>query len=258
MIISTLSFTKSIFTVTGKDMGVFMDQWVRQGGHARFQMQFVYNRKRNTVEMQINQDAANEGARGVRKYVGPVTVAVQELDGWFSYNMAVETVRSKHDITCHSKSRRNKKKKIPLCTNEEVDMDLSAMDDSPVLWIRVDPDMQLVRSLDILQPDFQWQYQLRHERDITAQLEAVAALERFPTAGSKKALVDMIEEEKCFYKVRCAACHSLTKVIFALGYFYLLCQIGLLFILGFQCHVFVIRRSPCPFGHFQKAFWIIC
>ena len=242
MIISTLSFTKSIFTVTGKDMGVFMDQWVRQGGHARFQMQFVYNRKRNTVEMQINQDAANEGARGVRKYVGPVTVAVQELDGWFSYTMAVETVRSKHDITCHSKSRRNKKKKIPLCTNEEVDMDLSAMDDSPVLWIRVDPDMQLVRSLDILQPDFQWQYQLRHERDITAQLEAVAALERFPTAGSKKALVDMIEEEKCFYKVRCAACHSLTKVTLILidSYFYLLSLKYGFLSLGFQCHVVVI------------------
>ena len=128
MVISTLSFTKSIFTVTGKDVGVFMDQWARQGGHARFQMQFVYNRKRNTIEMQINQDAANQGTRGVRKYVGPVTVAVQELDGWFSYTMAVETVHSKHDITCHSKSRRNKKKKIPLCTNEEVDMDLSAME----------------------------------------------------------------------------------------------------------------------------------
>ena len=76
----------------------------------------------------IFQDSANQGARGVRKYVGPVTVAVQELDGWFSYTMAVETVHSKHDITCHSKSRRNKKKKIPLCTNEEVDMDLSAME----------------------------------------------------------------------------------------------------------------------------------
>ena len=38
-------------------------------------------------------------------------------------------------------------------------MDLSAMDDSPVLWIRVDPDMLLIRSLDIQQPDFQWQYQ---------------------------------------------------------------------------------------------------
>ena len=78
--------------------------------------------------MQIIQDAAQQGHRGVRKYVGPVTVAVQELDGWFSYPMAVEQLHSKHDITCHSKSRRNKKKKIPLCNNEEVDMDLSAME----------------------------------------------------------------------------------------------------------------------------------
>ena len=38
-------------------------------------------------------------------------------------------------------------------------MDLSQMDDSPVLWIRLDPDMTLIRSLDIVQPDFQWQYQ---------------------------------------------------------------------------------------------------
>lgn len=84
--------------------------------------------RRNTVEMQINQDDASRNSRGVRKYVGPVTVAVQELDGWFSYTFAVETIHSKHDITCHSKSRRNKKKKIPLCNNQEVDMDLSGME----------------------------------------------------------------------------------------------------------------------------------
>ena len=41
------------------------------------------------------------------------------------YLFKVEQVNSKHDITCHSKSRRNKKKKIPLVNNEEVDMDLS-------------------------------------------------------------------------------------------------------------------------------------
>ena len=81
-----------------------------------------------------------------------------------------------------------------------------------MLWIRVDPDMQLVRSLDIKQPDFQWQYQLRHERDVTAQVEAVQALEQFPTPGSKKTLIDMIEDEKCYFKVRCSACHALTKV----------------------------------------------
>ena len=64
MIISTLSFTKTIFLVTGKDMGVFMDQWVRTGGHARFHMEFVFNRKRNTVEMVITQQEAENNARG--------------------------------------------------------------------------------------------------------------------------------------------------------------------------------------------------
>ena len=62
--------------------------------------------------------------------------------------------------------------------------------------------MQLIRSLDIQQPDFQWQYQLRHERDVTAQREAVMALEHFPSQSTRKALTDMIEDEKCFYLVR--------------------------------------------------------
>jgi hypothetical protein len=32
---------------------------------------------RNTIEMQIKQDLAQLGTRGIRKFVGPVTVAVQ-------------------------------------------------------------------------------------------------------------------------------------------------------------------------------------
>jgi len=212
MIWNTSTFTKSIFTVTGKDMLVFMDQWVRMGGHAKFHMTFVFNRKRNTVELVINQDAANQSQRGVRKYVGPVKVALQELDGQFPHTFQVEHVHSKHDITCHSKSRRNKKKKIPLVNNEEVEMDLSAMDDSPVLWIRLDTDFTLIRSVEVEQPDYQWQYQLRHERDVTAQTEAVYALERFPTAATRAALTHTIENEQAYYKVRTRATHCLTKV----------------------------------------------
>ena len=45
----------SIFMVTGKDMGVFIDKWIRAGGHAQFHMDFFFNRKRNTVEMNITQ-----------------------------------------------------------------------------------------------------------------------------------------------------------------------------------------------------------
>ena len=44
--------------------------------------------------------------------------------------------------------------------------------------------------------------QLRHERDITAQREAVQALERFPGPSTRKALTDIIEKEKCFWRIR--------------------------------------------------------
>ena len=52
-------------------------------------------------------------------------------------------------------------------------MDLNAtMDtDSPVLWIRIDPDMTWLRTVTLQQPDYMWQYQLRYERDVVSQME---------------------------------------------------------------------------------------
>ncbi|XP_021967944.1 transcription initiation factor TFIID subunit 2 [Folsomia candida] len=216
ILISTASFTRAVFNVTGKDMTVFMDQWVRQGGHVHFQMSFIFNRKRNTVELEIKQENLHQ--LGVRKYVGPLTVSLQELDGTFRHLLQIEGTHAKADIVCHSKSRRQKKKKIPLCTGEEVDMDLSAMDaDSPVLWIRLDPDISLIRQTDVRQPDFQWQYQLKHERDVPAQIQAVLALEAFPTPQTRVTLTEMIENEQCFIRVRTEACYVLAKVANAMS-----------------------------------------
>ncbi|RWS10616.1 Transcription initiation factor TFIID subunit 2-like protein, partial [Dinothrombium tinctorium] len=211
MLLSTSSFTKAIFTVTGKDITTFLSQWVHQGGHPKFHGSFIFNRKRNTVELEIKQ--LETTSLGIRRYMGPLSVWVQELDGTFKQSLQIEETATKHDITCHSKSRRNKKKKIPLCTGEEVDMDLSNMDaDSPVLWIRVDPNMQLLRRVVFEQPDYQWQYQLRYERDITAQIEAIQQLKKYPTPCTRKALTDTIENEQCFYRVRCAATECLKDV----------------------------------------------
>ncbi|XP_068202285.1 transcription initiation factor TFIID subunit 2 isoform X2 [Palaemon carinicauda] len=216
MVLSTSTFTKAIFTVTGKDITVFCDQWVRQGGHAKFNMKFLFNRKRNIVEMTIEQGYIGE--LGIRRYVGPLVVWIQELDGTFKHTLQIEHQLSKKEIVCHSKSRRNKKKKIPLCTGEEVDMDLSHLDaDSPVLWLRLDPDMTMMRAVEVEQPDNQWQYQLRHERDVTAQTEAVNALFHLAKQGAvttemRNTLTAVLENEQCFYKVRCRAAHCLTQV----------------------------------------------
>lgn len=99
-------------------------------------------------------------------------MTIQELDGSFNHQFKIEENKTKFEITCHSKSRRNKKKKIPLMTGEEVDMDLNAMDaDSPVLWLRLDPNLHLLRTVNFEQPDYMWQYQLKFERCIVAQFE---------------------------------------------------------------------------------------
>ncbi len=70
------------------------------------------------VELELKQEPGSN--RGRMKYVGPVTVVVQELDGSFSHTVQIDDVVSKHDIGCHSKARRQRKRKIPLWTAEEV------------------------------------------------------------------------------------------------------------------------------------------
>lgn len=215
MLISTITFEKAVFTVTGKDKEIasFLEHWIFQGGHAKFNASFIFDRKRNVVELHIRQ--SDTSCVGIRPYFGPITVTVQELDGTFPQKLNIEENKTTpFVITCHSKSRRNKKKKIPLCTGEEVDMNLSMMDnhDSPVLWIRIDPDIQILREVIFEQPDYQWQYQLKYERDVTAQLDSLNVLISHPTIATRKTLTDIIEDEKCFYRVRCKAALNLTKV----------------------------------------------
>ncbi|XP_071965911.1 transcription initiation factor TFIID subunit 2-like [Antedon mediterranea] len=210
LLLSTPGFLKALSNVSGKDLTSFIEQWVTQGGIVRFHGNFIFNRKRNIVELEIRQDPSR---KGVFKYVGPLKVTIQELDGSFEHTLQVEENLVKGEITCHSKSRRHKKKKIPLLNGEEVDMDLGAMDaDSPVLWIRIDTEMTLLRQVTFDQPDFQWQYQLKFERDIAAQLEAIKALRQFPSTETIQTLGGMIKDKTAFYKVRVKAAEELSKV----------------------------------------------
>lgn len=57
----------------------------------------MFNRKRNVVELELKQDL---GAKGALKYVGPLTVTIQELDGSFNHNFKIEENKTKFDITC--------------------------------------------------------------------------------------------------------------------------------------------------------------
>ncbi|KRZ57634.1 Transcription initiation factor TFIID subunit 2, partial [Trichinella nativa] len=117
------------------------------------------------------------------------------------------------EFSCHSKARRHRKRKIPIWTGDEIDMDLSAMDsESPVLWILVDPRLNTIRKVNIDQPDYSWHYQLRYERIIVAQLDALKGLPKMRTVHTQAALSEIIESSQCYYRVRCAACFALASM----------------------------------------------
>ncbi len=41
----------------------------------------------------------------------------------------------------------------------------------PVLWVRVDPELQWMRQVNMEQSDVIWQCMLKYERDAVAQIE---------------------------------------------------------------------------------------
>ena len=78
MLLSTSSFLKGLSTVTGKDVKSFLQQWVNQSGCAIFHCSFVFNRKRNVVELDLRQDMMSKGAM---RYVVSKTDRGYEIRG---------------------------------------------------------------------------------------------------------------------------------------------------------------------------------
>ncbi|PAV72479.1 hypothetical protein WR25_05892 [Diploscapter pachys] len=85
--------------------------------------------------------------------------------------------------------------------------------DSPVLWLRVDPELLLLRNVFIHQPAFHWEYMLKYERDVLAQFQALERLQQFPSAQSRNVLMETIINSNFFYRVRCRAAYVLTSVM---------------------------------------------
>jgi transcription initiation factor TFIID subunit 2 len=124
-----------------------------------------------------------------------------------------DSLSTKFEIQCHSKGKKNKKKKIPLITGDEVDIDMNQMDsDCPILWIRIDSDLRMLREIKFEQPDYHWQNQLRHEKDIVAQLDSIDMLTKLPSAGTRSSLISVVENSEIFYRVRVQAAFALAEV----------------------------------------------
>ncbi|KAF7302593.1 Transcription initiation factor TFIID subunit 2 [Mycena chlorophos] len=89
--------------------------------------------------------------------------------------------------------------------------DENAMNGATYEWIRMDADFEWIAELNFDQPDFMWVSQLQRDRDVVAQLEALRALTKQPTAIVSSTLTKTVLVSNYYFRIRCEAALALVN-----------------------------------------------
>ncbi|XP_061373985.1 transcription initiation factor TFIID subunit 2 isoform X2 [Gastrolobium bilobum] len=216
----------------------FFPRWVGSCGCPVLRMGFSYNKRKNMVELavlrgctalqtsstsilDINPDTENRD--GDSGWPGMMSIRVYELDGMYDHPilpMAGEAWQLL-EIQCHSKlaARRFQKPKKGVKLDGSDDngdvpsLDMRSSTESPLLWIRADPDMEYLAEVHFNQPVQMWINQLEKDKDVIAQAQAIAALEASPQLSFSvvNALNNFLSDSKAFWRVRIEAAFALAS-----------------------------------------------
>ncbi|GER29049.1 transcription initiation factor TFIID subunit 2 [Striga asiatica] len=215
----------------------FFPRWVGSCGCPVLKMGFSYNKRKNMVELaalrgctsrpdswvgvdNINPDSENpEGGVG---WPGMMSIRVHELDGMYDHPilpMAGEPWQLL-EIQCHSKlaAKRFQKPKKGFKNDGSDDngdavvtTDVRVNSESPLLWLRADPEMEYLAEIHFNQPVQMWINQLERDKDVVAQAQAIAVLEALPQHSFSvvNALINFLSDSKAFWRVRIQAAYAL-------------------------------------------------
>ncbi|KAK7330203.1 hypothetical protein VNO77_24390 [Canavalia gladiata] len=216
----------------------FFPRWVGSCGCPVLRMGFSYNKRKNMVELavlrgctalqtsntsilDVNPDTENRD--GDTGWPGMMSIRVYELDGMYDHPilpMAGEAWQLL-EIQCHSKlaARRFQKPKKGLKPDGSDDngdmpsMDMRSNTESPLLWIRADPDMEYLAEVHFNQPVQMWINQLEKDKDVIAQAQAIAALEASSQLSFSvvNTLNNFLSDSKAFWRVRVEAAFALAS-----------------------------------------------
>ncbi|GAQ89684.1 TATA binding protein associated factor [Klebsormidium nitens] len=177
---------------------------------------------------------------------GSLPIRVQELDGSFDHLVALSgDPFDKAELQCHSKltaakkliakegkpTKRKgkygqKKKGAPAEIEEDGELGgpLKVLAgaangarehnvDSAVVWVRVNPDLDVLAELHVHQTEHMWIAQLEKDRDVVAQVEAITALGALPrpTFAAMNALNNCLADGRVYCHVRAEAARALGR-----------------------------------------------
>lgn len=221
----------------------FAKTWIYGTGAPLLQCKFSHNKKNNSLDLTIQQtpllnsyleSVANKQfeslgnsnyevpvrLNAMRFYNGPLSIIIYETDGFdidsFQRVINVEGEHFYTQIPCKKRIRRPTNTKRREETEEEK---LYRLMECPVLWVRVDPDFELLRKVDVIQSDFMWIEQMKKEReDVLAQYDAIKAAKRTTDyANVLNLLLEILENKNYYYRVRCRAAKTLAAISFPIN-----------------------------------------
>ncbi|KAI3471792.1 hypothetical protein Pfo_028445 [Paulownia fortunei] len=160
----------------------------------------------------------SENREGGVGWPGMMSIRVHELDGMYDHPilpMAGEPWQLL-EIQCHSKlaaKRFQKPKKGSKADGSDDNGDAVArqISESPLLWLRADPEMEYLAEVHFNQPVQMWINQLEKDKDVVAQAQAIAVLEALPQLSFSvvNALNNFLSDSKAFWRVRIQAAYAL-------------------------------------------------
>ncbi|KAH8975592.1 hypothetical protein BDL97_01G166800 [Sphagnum fallax] len=201
-------------------------------------MGFVYSKRRNMVELAVRRvsTAVSRPVAGLAKiegaaagklraadmgWPGMMSIRLHELDGMYdhpSLPMAGDALQLL-ELQCHSKlaGRRIQRPKKGTTKADAVEDNVESTPapslESPLLWLRADPELEYLAELNLLQPEQMWIYQLEKDRDVVGQSQAIAALRAHSRTSFAivNALNNCLTDTKVFCRVRMEAAAALAS-----------------------------------------------
>ncbi|CAH9064286.1 unnamed protein product [Cuscuta epithymum] len=216
----------------------FFPRWIGSCGCPALKMGFSYSKRKNMIELAAlrgctarpdanapvpsgNVDPENrESDIG---WPGMMSIRVYEIDGMYDHPILPMTGESWQllEIQCHSRLaakrfQKPKKGSKPDGSDENeavTAIDMRSISDSPLLWLRADPEMEYLAEVNFNQPVQMWINQLERDKDVIAQVQAIAILEALPHLSFSiiNALNSILNDPKVFWKVRIEAAFALAN-----------------------------------------------
>ncbi|KAF0709405.1 hypothetical protein As57867_005922, partial [Aphanomyces stellatus] len=185
---SLLSIVKAIAGAPAQDLcRGFLQTWIVHGGLPFFSVGFWYNRKQTQAELVLEQTLLP----GCEKFVGGVKITIVEDSSEHSYLKRIEQTRHKWEFPCHSKVRKKRRTRQKLDqTDDEYSQQTTGpgmgLNDTPVYWVKIDPECGWLRHVVMYQPDFNWMEQLLSDyKCVRSRVHAARALALYPLSHEK-------------------------------------------------------------------------